>query len=131
MNHFYVAHDMTHVIAGIGTSSPGEIALSGFMVAMDGNDVNFSALLSSLIIHEAGFGRPTSISRAEHETLAKPGAAELLGQEMGRGALCTGDFSLVDHFALAPLALAQVRAHFGVVAPQNPNDGFHLWDLDQ
>ena len=129
MNHFYVAHDMTHVIAGIGTSSPGEIALSGFMVAMDDNEVNFSALLSSLIIHEAGFGRPTSIRSAEVETLSKNGAAELLGQEMARGAKCTADFTLVDHFALAPLPLAEVRAHFGVTKPVNPDDGFHLWDL--
>jgi hypothetical protein len=127
MNHFYVAHDMTHVIAGIGTSSPGEIALSGFMVAMDDNDVNFSALLASLIIHEAGFGRPTSISAAEAESLTRPGAADLLGREMKRGARCTADFSLADHFALAPLPLGQVRAHYGVVAPDDPDDGFHIW----
>jgi len=127
MNHFYVAHDMTHVIAGIGTSSPGEIALSGFMVAMNDDDVNFSALLASLVIHEAGFGRPTSIRSAETETLAREGAAVLLGQEMARGALCTADFSLVDHFALAPLPLATVRQRFGVVAPDDPDDGFHIW----
>ena len=127
MNHFYVAHDMTHVIAGIGTSSPGEIALSGFMVAMDDSDVNFSALLASLVIHEAGFGRPTSIRAAEVETLARPGAADLLGREMARGARCRADFSLVDHFALAPRPLADVRAQFGVVAPDDPDDGFHIW----
>jgi hypothetical protein len=127
MNHFYVAHDMTHVIAGIGTTSPGEIALSGFMVAMDDNDVNFSALLASLVIHEAGFGRPTSLPNAETETLSLDGASELLGQEMARGAKCTEDFSLVDHFALAPLPLAEVRRRFGVVAPDDPDDGFHIW----
>jgi len=127
MNHFYMAHDMTHVIAGIATSAPAEIALSGFMVAMDDNDVNFSALLASLIIHEAGFGRPTSISQAESESLTRPGAAELLGREMARGAQCTGDFSLVDHFALAPQPLSHVRAQFGVRAPDDPDDGFHIW----
>ena len=127
MNHFYVAHDMTHVIAGIGTSAPGEIALSAFMVAMDDNDVNFSALLASLVIHEAGFGRPHSIATAETETLSLDGAAGLLGQEMARGAKCTADFSLVDHFALAPLPLAEVRRRFGVVAPDDPEDGFHIW----
>ncbi len=127
MNHFYMAHDMTLAIAGVATSAPAEIALSGFMVAMDDNDVNFSALLASLIIHEAGFGRPTSISQAESESLTRPGAAELLGQEMARGAQCTSDFSLVDHFALAPLPLSHVRAQFGVVAPDDPDDGFHLW----
>ena len=127
MTHFYVAHDMTHGIAGIGTTSPGEIALSGFMVAMDDNDVNFSALLASLVIHEAGFGRPTSIPNAETETLSLDGASELLGQEMARGAKCTADFSLVDHLALAPLPLDEVRRRFGVVAPDDPDDGFHIW----
>jgi len=94
---------------------------------MEDNDINFSALLSSLIIHEAGFGQPTSIKAAETETLTRPGAPELLGREMARGAKCTADFSLVDHFALAPLPLAEVRAKFGVVAPDNPEDGFHIW----
>jgi hypothetical protein len=94
---------------------------------MDDNEVNFSALLASLIIHEAGFGHPTSIARAEAETLRLPGAADLFGQEFARGGRCTGDFSLVDHFALAPLQLDDVRAQFGVVAPDNPEDGFHLW----
>jgi hypothetical protein len=91
MNHFYVAHDMTHVIAGIGT---------------------------------------TSLPNAETETLSLDGASELLGQEMARGAKCTADFSLVDHFALAPLPLAEVRRRFGVVAPDDPDDpddGFHIW----
>ena len=127
MNHFYVAHDMTHVISGVATTSQGEVALSGFMVGMDDNEVNFSAFLASLIIHEAGFGAPTSIAAAESRTLAAPGAAELLGQEMGRGAACTGDFSLVDHFALAPLPLDEVRKQFGVRPPDDPDDGHHWW----
>ena len=56
-----------------------------------------------------------------------PGAAELLGQEMGRGAACTGDFSLVDHFELAPLPLTEVRERYGVPAPVDPDDGHHCW----
>jgi len=127
MNHFYVAHDMTHVISGVATTSQGEIALSGFMVGMDDNEVNFSAFLASLIIHEAGFGTPTSISVAESRTLAAPGAADLLGREMARGAACSGDFSLVDHFALAPLPLDDVRRQFGVRPPDDPDDGHHWW----
>ena len=127
MNHFYVAHDMTHVIAGVATTSQGEVALSGFMVGMDDNEVNFSAFLASLIIHEAGFGAPTSITVAESRTLAAPGAADLLGQEMARGAACTGDFSLVDHFALAPLPLDEVRRQFGVRPPDDRGDGHHWW----
>ena len=127
MNHFYVAHDMTHVLSGVATTSQGEVALSGFMVGMDDNEVNFSAFLASLIIHEAGFGAPTSIAVAESRTLAAPGAGELLGRELSRGAACTGDFSLVDHFALAPLPLDEVRRQFGVRPPDDPDDGHHWW----
>jgi hypothetical protein len=127
MDHFYVAHDMTHVIAGLGTSAAAEIALSAFMVGMDGNDVNFSALVCSLMIHEAGVGVPTSIAHAESHTLAAPAAADLLGRELERGSECTADFSLVDHFELAPLPLAEVRERFGVRPPDLPDDGYHVW----
>jgi hypothetical protein len=53
-------------------------------------------------------------------------AALLLAQEMRRGSQCAGDFSLVDHFELAPMRLADVRAEFGVRAPANAMDGHHF-----
>lgn len=127
IDQFYVAHDMTHVIAGMGTTAAAEIALSAFMVGMDGNDVNFSALVCSLMIHEAGVGVPTSIAHAERATLASPDAADLLARELERGSECSSDFSLVDHFELAPLPLAEVRARFGVRPPADPEDGHHVW----
>ena len=82
----FVAHDMTHVIAGIDTSAQGEVALGAFQMAMDDNDVNVSAMISSFIIHEAGFGTPTTIAEAQHDVLLRPGAIDLLGQEIARGA---------------------------------------------
>ena len=60
-------------------------------------------------------------------TLARPYAAELLAKSLARGAATTGDFAFVDHFALAPLPLADVRARFGVRPPDNPADGHHLF----
>ena len=126
LNHFFVGHDMTHVIAGISTTAEGEVALSAFQMGMNDNDVNAGALLASLIAHEAGFGNPGTI-HAESETLATDAAAELLAEELARGSACTDDFSLVDHLALAPLPLAEVRERFGVVAPSNPHDDHHLW----
>lgn len=126
LNHFYVAHDMTHVIAGIEPTGPGEIALSAFQMTMNDNAVNRAALLSSLIFHEAGFGN-VATRAGEASILERDGAAELLGEEMERGAACTGDFSLVDHFALAPLPLEEVRRRFGVPAPKRPDDGHHFW----
>jgi len=127
-NHFFLAHDMTHTIAGIATTIPGEVALSAFQFAMNNNQVNRAALLASLVAHEAGFGHPDHLQQADTGVLASGGAALLVGQELKRGGFCTSDFSLVDHFELAPLLLSDVRARFGVRVPVNANDGHHfMW----
>ena len=126
MNHFYVGHDMTHVISGIGTTAEAEVALSAFLMAMADDSVNRSALLASLIVHEAGFGDSNTV-KAEQGILARPGAAELLAAEIARGGECTADFSRVDHFAMAERPLAEIRAEFGVLTPANTADGHHLF----
>jgi hypothetical protein len=126
MNHFFVAHDMTHVIAGIEPTGPGELALSAFQMAMTDNEVNRSALLASLIVHEVGIGNAGKLT-SESGTLADGSAAELFGQELARGAQCSADFSLVDHFELAALPLNEVRDRFGVMPPIDPDDGHHHW----
>lgn len=126
MNHFYVAHDMTHVIAGIGTTAEAEVALSAFLMAMEDDAVNRSALLASLIVHEAGFGDSNKV-KAEQGVLARPGAADLLATEIARGGECIADFSRVDHFALVDRPLAEIRAEYGVLAPTVTDDGHHLF----
>ena len=126
LNHFYVSHDMTHVIAGIGTTAAAEVALSAFQMAMDDNDINVAALLSSLIVHEVGFGSAGKVEGETH-TLAGPGAAELIAAELARGSHCTADFSIIDHLAIAEVPLAEVRAQFGVRPPNDPHDGHHHW----
>ena len=126
MNHFYVGHDMTHVISGIGTTAEAEVALSAFLMAMADDSVNRSALLASLIVHEAGFGDSNKV-KAEQGILARPGAAELLAAEIARGGECTADFSRADHFAMAERPLAEIRAEFGVLTPANTDDGHHLF----
>ena len=126
MNHFYVGHDMTHVISGIGTTAEAEVALSAFLMAMADDSVNRSALLASLIVHEAGFGDSNKV-KAEQGILARPGAAELLAAEIARGGECIADFSRVDHFAMAERPLADIRAEFGVLTPANTDDGHHLF----
>jgi len=125
-NHFFVAHDMTHVIAGIEPTAAGEIAVSAMQLGMDDNSVNAGALLASLVVHEAGIGSSPTFG-SEAFVLADPVAADLLGRSLARGAQCTADFSLADHFALAALAIAEVRAEFGVPAPADPHDGHHHW----
>jgi len=126
MNHFYVAHDMTHVIAGLSTTAEAEVALSAFLMGMNDDPVNRSALLASLIVHEAGFGDSNKV-RAETAVLARPGAAELLAAEIARGGRCTADFSRVDHFALVDVPLADLRAEFGVERPLHPHDVHHAF----
>lgn len=126
MNHFYVAHDMTHVIAGLSTTAEAEVALSAFLMGLCDDPVNRSALLASLIVHEAGFGDSNKV-RAETAVLARPGAAELLASEIARGGRCTEDFSRLDHFALVDEPLDEVRARFGVERPLHPHDVHHVF----
>ncbi len=127
INHFFVSHDMTHTIAGISTTVAGEVALSAFQFAMNNNRINRAALLASLVAHEAGFAHPAHLRTADTAALADAQATLLLARELRRGSACSGDFSLVDHFDLAPLPLAEVRRAFGVQAPQDPHDEHHWW----
>ena len=128
LNSLYIAHDMTHVISGISITPAGEIALSAFQLAMGPNPVNESALLASLITHEAGFVSVNPTLRPDKSSLDNSSAAHLLSREMARGSCCNSDFSLVDHFQLAHLPLSAVREQFNVLPPENPHDGHHfLW----
>jgi len=124
-HHFFVAHDMTHTIAGLSTSVAGEIALSGFQFAMNNDRLNRAALLASLVAHEAGFAHPDHLTKADDSALSNANHARLLALELRRGSHCTGDFSLIDHFEVAPMLIADVRAEFGVRAPENPTDEDH------
>lgn len=127
INHFFVSHDMTHTIAGISTTVAGEVALSAFQFAMNNSRINRAALLASLVAHEAGFAHPAHLAVADTAALATESATLLLARELRRGSRCRADFSLVDHFELAPLPLSEVRMEFGVVPPDDPGDGHHWW----
>jgi hypothetical protein len=109
----YVSHDMNHVITGYEPTGPEEIALGAFTLAMNDNDANWMQFLANLAIHEAGLLKHGEIM-PKAETLARPGATELLGEALWRGAQCTSDFSQAEHLEFAPWPLEDVRAHFGV-----------------
>jgi hypothetical protein len=131
LNHLYLAHDMTHVIAGIAATSAGEIALSAFQWAMQDNPINESALLASLVTHEAGFVSANPTLAPDHSSLDSPSSAYLLASELKRGSACSADFSLVDHLALAPLPLTEVRRQFKVCRSLQPSPVDHLFWGDE
>jgi hypothetical protein len=116
----YVSHDMNHVISGYEPTGPGEIALGGFTLAMNDNDANWIQFIANLSIHEAGLVQHGAIMPKD-STLARPGATDLLGEALWRGAQCSADFSQADHLGMAAWTLDEVRAHFGVPAgPTRP-----------
>jgi len=112
----YVSHDMNHVIAGYEPTGPGEIALGAFTLAMNDNDANWIQFVANLAIHEAGLVQHNAIMPKD-STLTRPGATELLGEALWRGAQCCDDFSQADHLSMAGWALDDVRAHYGVPGP--------------
>ena len=109
---------MNHVISGYEPTGPGEIALGAFTLAMNDNDANWIQFVANLSIHEAGLVHHGAILPKD-TTLTRPGATELLGEALWRGAQCHADFSQADHLALAEWPLDTVRAHFGV--PPGPS----------
>ena len=111
----YVSHDMNHVISGYEPTGPGEIALGAFTLAMNDNDANWIQFIANLAIHEAGLVQHGAIMPKD-STLTRPGATDLLGEALWRGAQCTADFSQADHLVMADWTLDDVRAHFGVPA---------------
>jgi hypothetical protein len=125
--YLYFDHDNIHVISGIAPTGAGEIALGGFQLCMDDNPASTFAFFSPLVLHEAGITAMVDDIVAVGSTLARPHAAELLGQEMARGSRTTGDFAWIDHLELAPVPLAEVRGRVGVEPPARPDDGHHIY----
>jgi ubiquinone biosynthesis protein Coq4 len=109
----FVAHDMTHVIAGYEPTGPGEICLGAFILATNDTDPHWIGFLGNVAIHEAGYFNSQGFE-GKTATLMRPGAIELLANAFDRGSQCTADFTTVDHLALADVPLTEVRARFGI-----------------
>jgi hypothetical protein len=112
----FVSHDMCHVIAGYEPVAVDEIALGAMQMAIADTDTHWFQFLGNLGVHEAGYldGEGTLVPK--QAGLSRPGAAESVAHAFWRGAQCTSDFTTVDHLALAPEPLADVRAAFGIPA---------------
>lgn len=126
VNHLYVAHDFIHVISGIEPTGPGEVALGGFLLAMDDGPVNAFAFLAAVVVHESGITAVDNLVVTER-VLARAGAAELLGESFARGSATAADFSYIDHFALAPRPLDEVREEYAVRPPAGSLVDWHHW----
>ena len=132
---YYIAHDMNHVIAGYEPTGPGEISLGAFKLAMSDTDANWMAFMTNLLIHEAGLLKHGSTTQfipyggdiypdAQGQgALHLPGAADMLGEAFTRGAAVNGDFSQIDHLAIAHRPLSDIRAEYGVVPRSDGVDG--------
>lgn len=132
---YYVCHDMNHVITGYEPTGPGEIALGAFKLALCPSEANWLASLTNFLIHEAGLfkhgtnlqfvpygrdGEPYHGLDGKRGALDLPGAPELLAEALRRGDACSGDFSTLDHLAIADVPLIEIRRQFNVIPLKNP-----------
>jgi len=132
---YYVCHDMNHVITGYEPTGPGEIALGGFKLALNNSDANWMASLTNFLIHEVGLfkhgtdqqfvpygggGEPYHGLDGRRGALDLPGSADLFAEALVRGASCRGDFTGLDHLAMAAEPLVEIRRRFHVLPLQQP-----------
>jgi hypothetical protein len=109
----FVAHDMCHVIGGYEPTGRGEIALGAMQLGVADTDEHWIGLLGNLGVHEAGYLADGGLVPKEG-TLGREGAADFVADAFRRGSECTGDFTTIDHLALAEVPLLEVREQFGV-----------------
>jgi hypothetical protein len=133
---YYVSHDMNHVIAGYEPTGPGEISLGAFKLAMSDTDANWMAFVANLMIHEAGLIKHGTTEKAQfvpyggeiypdadgQGALHLPGAADELAEALVRGAAVRGDFSQIDHLAIAHRLLAEIREDYHVLPRADGHD---------
>jgi len=120
---YYVSHDMGHVISGYEATGPGELALGAIKLALDGSDANWMASLANFLIHEVGlFTHGTNVQFVPYGhdgdpyykagvrgAMDMPGATDLFAEALQRGAACGGDFTKLDHLAIAHMPLIEIR----------------------
>ena len=117
-------HDFVHVLADYDATPEGELDVFAFIAAAMPDEKGLVLLAVTLGLFQNGAihhvaGKKVKIARTD--TLADPGSAPRWGRAMARGRECTVDvMGGIDHFALAPLPLEEVRRRFSV--PPRPTD---------
>ena len=119
-----IPHDMTHVIAGYGTTAEAELALQAFLVGAARGERHFSSLAASILLFEVGMV-PFPGIEATDSVLARPDAAELMAKAIERGLRCDGDVA-GDHSDFLDQPLVEVRRQLGIPAPE---PGPHMFIL--
>ena len=119
-----IPHDLTHVLAGYGTTAEAEVALQAFLVGAARGERHFSSMLASLLLFEVGM-LPFPGIETTQGVLGRPDTPELVASAIERGLQCHGDIA-VDHENMLDRPLAQVRAELGI---PDPTPGPHMFIL--
>jgi hypothetical protein len=111
-------HDFVHVLAGYDSSPDGEIDVFAFIAASMPAAQGLILLAVTLGMFQTGTihrveGRVVKIAR--ENTLDDPGAVDRFADALARGQACRVDvMGGIDHFALAPEPLDDLRTRFGI-----------------
>ncbi|MBU3700779.1 MAG: hypothetical protein FGM58_01860 [Acidimicrobiia bacterium] len=116
---FFLQHDMSHLVAGLGPSAPGEIALTAFQLGMEDNEAHWMQFVAGLAAYELGvFGAADFVSK--EGVLEREGTIELMVESFLRGTRCTSNYNAVSLLDLADRPIAELRQRFGVLPPRDP-----------
>jgi len=111
-------HDFVHVLTDYEATPEGEIDVFAFIAASMPDEKGLVLLAVTLGLFQNGAihrvaGKRVKIARAD--TLTDPGAVDHFATALARGSACAVDvMGGIDHFALAPEPLEEVRARFNI-----------------
>jgi hypothetical protein len=115
-------HDFVHVLADYAPNPDGEINVFAFIATAMEDPKGFVQLVMTLglfqnatITHVAG----KKVVLARQGTLEEPGACARFGDALHRGSICKVDALGIDHFAIAPEPLDELRERFAIVPRQD------------
>jgi hypothetical protein len=111
-----IPHDLTHVLAGYGTTPEAEVALQAFLIGTARGESYFSSLLAALLLFEVGM-LPFPDIEPVTAVLDRPGAADLFAVALERGLQCPADIA-GDHQSMLARPLSEVRAELGIPEPE-------------
>jgi len=115
-------HDWVHVLSGYPPTALGEIQVTAFMAANAPEDVALSIMFLAMGVYETG-AIDIPLGPSHVGTLAStPDGPAQLADALRRGAACSVDSLLMDHWANAERPLAEVREEFGVGPKHLPGE---------